>query len=138
MSPLAAVLTVVAPAAVLMFAVLVLAWALTPRRPEPVERRRLVDRRIVRTCRRCGCTDEQACPGGCHWVADDLCSACPPTSTTPGAVVLIEPVRPTLFAVVCTEDGCSHESGGETLIGSLTADTKHWNERHALRKALQP
>ncbi|MFJ1653484.1 hypothetical protein ACIOC2_19265 [Streptomyces sp. NPDC088337] len=31
-------------------------------------------------CVRCGCTDSQACPGGCHWVANrrlvDLCSAC--------------------------------------------------------------
>lgn len=30
----------------------------------------------VRTCRRCGCTDDQACPGGCWWVSEDLCSAC--------------------------------------------------------------
>jgi hypothetical protein len=28
-------------------------------------------------CRRCGCTDERACDGGCSWVADiDVCSAC--------------------------------------------------------------
>jgi hypothetical protein len=30
----------------------------------------------VRTCRRCGCTEERACVGGCWWVQDDLCSAC--------------------------------------------------------------
>lgn len=29
-------------------------------------------------CQYCGCTDEQACSGGCHWVADDVCSACVP------------------------------------------------------------
>jgi hypothetical protein len=29
-----------------------------------------------RTCRVCGCTDERACPGGCSWVEEDLCSAC--------------------------------------------------------------
>lgn len=29
-----------------------------------------------RTCRRCGCTDSNACPGGCSWVEHDLCSAC--------------------------------------------------------------
>lgn len=29
-----------------------------------------------RTCRVCGCTDDHACPGGCCWVEDDLCSAC--------------------------------------------------------------
>ena len=27
-------------------------------------------------CRVCGCTEHQACPGGCYWVEDDLCSAC--------------------------------------------------------------
>lgn len=27
-------------------------------------------------CRICGCTDMQACPGGCSWVEPDLCSAC--------------------------------------------------------------
>lgn len=34
----------------------------------------------VATCRVCGCTDEQCCPGGCWWVEDpaggDLCSRC--------------------------------------------------------------
>lgn len=30
----------------------------------------------VRTCRICGCTDTQACEGGCWWVGTDLCSAC--------------------------------------------------------------
>jgi len=30
----------------------------------------------VRKCRVCGCTDIQACPGGCYWVEDNLCSAC--------------------------------------------------------------
>ncbi len=27
-------------------------------------------------CRVCGCTDNNACPGGCYWVEDDLCSKC--------------------------------------------------------------
>ena len=27
-------------------------------------------------CRVCGCTDDCACPGGCHWVEPGLCSAC--------------------------------------------------------------
>ncbi|MEG0943251.1 MAG: hypothetical protein RSF86_06435 [Angelakisella sp.] len=27
-------------------------------------------------CRVCGCTDDHACPGGCYWVAPDLCSRC--------------------------------------------------------------
>lgn len=29
-----------------------------------------------RVCRVCGCTDDHACPGGCYWVEEDLCSAC--------------------------------------------------------------
>lgn len=30
------------------------------------------------TCKVCGCTDEQACPGGCYWVdtKHSVCSAC--------------------------------------------------------------
>lgn len=27
-------------------------------------------------CRECGCTEAQACPGGCYWVEEDLCSQC--------------------------------------------------------------
>lgn len=27
-------------------------------------------------CRMCGCTNEQACEGGCYWVEFDLCSTC--------------------------------------------------------------
>jgi hypothetical protein len=27
-------------------------------------------------CRVCGCTDDNACSGGCWWVEEDLCSAC--------------------------------------------------------------
>lgn len=29
-------------------------------------------------CRICGCTENQACPGGCTWVEDDLCNKCLP------------------------------------------------------------
>lgn len=35
---------------------------------------------VVRKCRKCGCTENQACRmgdgGRCRWVAPDLCSAC--------------------------------------------------------------
>jgi ParB/RepB/Spo0J family partition protein len=27
-------------------------------------------------CAECGCTDENACPGGCEWVNDELCTRC--------------------------------------------------------------
>ncbi|MDD4888302.1 MAG: DUF4031 domain-containing protein [Phycisphaerae bacterium] len=33
-------------------------------------------RRGVTYCRECGCTDDCACEGGCHWVEPDLCSQC--------------------------------------------------------------
>lgn len=39
----------------------------------------------TRRCRECGCTELQACPGGCHWIEIDLCSACqdkPPRKIT--------------------------------------------------------
>lgn len=28
------------------------------------------------SCRICGCTWFNACPGGCYWVQEDLCSEC--------------------------------------------------------------
>lgn len=27
-------------------------------------------------CRICGCTNDNACPEGCHWIEPDLCSSC--------------------------------------------------------------
>ena len=30
----------------------------------------------VQKCTVCGCTDDCACPGGCSWVADEVCSRC--------------------------------------------------------------
>jgi hypothetical protein len=30
----------------------------------------------IMQCRVCGCTDLQACPGGCIWAAPGLCSRC--------------------------------------------------------------
>lgn len=36
-------------------------------------------------CELCGCTNDQACPGGCHWVTPGVCSACVP-DTTPASL----------------------------------------------------
>ncbi len=49
--------------------------------PEPVHRWELpqLQASSVRKCRVCGCTDDHACmtnEGPCHWVEEDLCSAC--------------------------------------------------------------
>lgn len=29
-----------------------------------------------RRCRVCGCTDAKACPDGCYWITENLCSRC--------------------------------------------------------------
>ena len=37
----------------------------------------ILDRvRTEPVCRVCGCTEDNACPGGCYWIEPDLCSAC--------------------------------------------------------------
>lgn len=38
----------------------------------------LLDKRTdeERCCHICGCTWNNACPGGCYWVEENLCSAC--------------------------------------------------------------
>lgn len=41
-----------------------------------VDRHDLVVPVRERACRVCGCTALRACPGRCHWVGADLCSAC--------------------------------------------------------------
>ncbi len=35
-----------------------------------------LDSGMMWICRVCGCTDEDPCPGGCFWIAPDLCSRC--------------------------------------------------------------
>lgn len=41
----------------------------------------------IRSCQKCGCTDDQGCMFGCSWVSDseDLCTSCAParSNTTP-------------------------------------------------------
>lgn len=51
--------------------------------PAPIERWELtqIPQRAVavKRCRRCGCTEDNACmtiQGPCYWVEDDLCSVC--------------------------------------------------------------
>jgi hypothetical protein len=44
----------------------------------------------ARFCRVCGCTEDQPCVNlegqGCHWVAEDLCSACSSSSSSPASL----------------------------------------------------
>lgn len=41
-----------------------------------VPSRELTYAELEQVCRECGCTDDCACPEGCFWVEEDLCSAC--------------------------------------------------------------
>jgi ParB family chromosome partitioning protein len=71
----------------------------------------------VRSCRACGCTDAEACDGGCSWVEDDLCSECldtPRAATDTGgegspaeapAVTIARPGRAKKWTVTCTACG---------------------------------
>jgi hypothetical protein len=34
------------------------------------------------TCLGCGCTDDRACAGGCHWVQPGICSTCEPRTAS--------------------------------------------------------
>jgi hypothetical protein len=38
---------------------------------------------VARSCALCGCTDDVACPGGCHWATPELCSMCVPIALVP-------------------------------------------------------
>ncbi len=43
----------------------------------PLEQRRLnVEAGIEHVCIQCGCSESQACPGGCVWAKPNLCSRC--------------------------------------------------------------
>jgi hypothetical protein len=61
-------------------------------------------------CRVCGCTDNNACEGGCSWVEDDLCSKCAKNS--------------------CDETGCPFNNGNGSCCfkdESLDSDGYHRN-----------
>ena len=62
----------------------------------------------VRTCRLCGCTSDAACPGGCSWVAEDLCSRC-----------VEDLLRRVLTVLECPGSMCGHCI--EVLTGEVPA-----------------
>jgi hypothetical protein len=55
---------------------------LTPQQVTQLKRHRAQVNGLLRTCRACGCDDEEACEGGCSWLLLDLdtpsgiCSRC--------------------------------------------------------------
>jgi hypothetical protein len=89
------------------------------------------------TCRVCGCTDAEACAGGCSWVPDpwqhaDLCSSCLPAdpsdvcATTPAALIVdgaTVHTRATTYTVSCLPD--------DPYDGDLFAITVEFRGGHA-------
>lgn len=50
-----------------------------------------------RRCRVCGCTELQACPGGCSWAGADLCSSCAAAAGPDAASAMAAVVRQRLL-----------------------------------------
>ena len=69
-------------------------------------------------CKICGCTDDNACPGGCYWVEPGLCSVCANKDTNikqlPNGLKLM-PCAPN----VCQECSVDHLPGEPHDVNSL-------------------
>ena len=58
------------------------------------------------SCRVCGCTDDNACTGGCWWVDDGLCSSCAgPAEPDPAVVDLVAALRVSVEAARARREG---------------------------------
>ena len=44
--------------------------------PDPIGVNIIRPLQPFRICRACACTEMRACPGGCFWVSESLCSSC--------------------------------------------------------------
>jgi hypothetical protein len=62
--------------------------------PEQVAEEILANELELQRCRKCGCTQLEACPEGCSWVAEDLCSACVPAPKVRAAPLRSKPDSP--------------------------------------------
>ena len=73
------------------------------------------DRPRERACRHCGCTEHQACPEGCWWTGDTLCSACTPS------------IEGTI-AALCLVSGTDHITDYQVKTWTVDerADAFHW------------
>jgi len=71
-----------------------------------------------RFCKVCGCSSDHACPGGCHWVTDDLCSNCVFSIFTCEALV---DELGNLDAVPGTEDYLADEITSEEICEGYVA-----------------
>ena len=52
-----------------------------------------------RVCRECGCTWNNACPGGCYWVEFDLCSECVGKESTPSILTYTFEINDAIFGL---------------------------------------
>lgn len=52
-------------------------WQCTCKEPETLGSTRNGSEKVVaKICSKCGCTDQHACPGGCSWAKDGMCTTC--------------------------------------------------------------
>lgn len=57
-------------------------------------------------CRRCGCTQDRACGGGCAWVSDlTICSAC----LTPHEIELVDELEGNVVSAANSLDSAKSE-----------------------------
>ncbi len=84
----------------------------------------------VQKCAVCGCTDDCACPGGCYWVADNLCSRC---SDAPIEVLCSDCMISAVAGVQCyCEHCCEKNCDGTCGYGNEMQDApcKDWECAH--------
>jgi len=65
----------------------------------------------LRACRGCGCSEFNACEGGCAWVEVDLCSACSSEMTKSNAEILAEMTK----GIDKKPCGCSYHDGKQIV-----------------------
>jgi hypothetical protein len=83
-----------------------------------------------RTCRICGCWQEDACESSCSWVAPDLCSACLDPAELPGADAASQALPgllPRSSTALVTE-------ALQAILGALDAETARALARDTLRR----
>jgi len=84
-----------------------------------------------RFCKVCGCSSDHACPGGCHWVTDDLCSNCVFSILTCDATVSpnesLEPIDGTfayLADEITSEEICEGYVAGHAAALGLSSEAE--------------
>lgn len=79
-----------------------------------------LSRGYMATCRKCGCTDDNACEIGCFWAEPDLCSACVKPGWTPEELLATMP-----------EGGCPNCGSHDVFDGTWRFNGENWEHRCA-------